>query len=145
MRHVTAALTPPPATILHERALVTRGSTTQPYELWLETGSPYRYRVLKWGHEGTGVGTEPTDPAASLRSLVASGNAHVDGSTTVAGVPALKLTVTGAPRFLNGTAYVSRAGYRPLELDTTDGGGERIVFQSYEYLPANSSNLQLLK
>jgi hypothetical protein len=145
MRHVTAALTPPAATILHERALVTRGSTTQPYELWTETGPPFHYRVIKWGHEGAGVGSEPTDPAAALRSLVASGKAHVAASTTIAGVAAYKLTVAGAPRFLNGTAYVSRADYRPLEIDTTDGGGERIVFQSYEHLPANSSNLALLK
>jgi hypothetical protein len=145
MRHVTAALTPPPATILHERARVTRGSTTQPYELWTETGPPFHYRVIKWGHEGAGVGSEPTDPAAALRSLVASGKAHVAASTTIAGVAAYKLTVAGAPRFLNGTAYVSRADYRPLEIDTTDGGGERIVFQSYEHLPANSSNLALLK
>ncbi|MBV8217985.1 MAG: hypothetical protein JO325_05955, partial [Solirubrobacterales bacterium] len=49
MRHVTAALTPPPATILHERALVTLGSTTAPYELWEQSAPPHAYRVIKWG------------------------------------------------------------------------------------------------
>ncbi len=144
-RHVVAALTPPPATILHERALVTRGSITQPYELWTETGSPYRYRVIKWGHEATGVGGEPTDPTAALRALVGSGRAHIDGETSVAEVPAYRLTVTGGPRFLNGTVYVSRADYRSLEIDTPDGGGERIVFQTYEYLQPDSAHLQLLR
>src|ERR1700741_2175247 len=49
MRPVTAALTAPPATILHERALVTLGSRTSPYELWVESDSPHAYRVIKWG------------------------------------------------------------------------------------------------
>jgi hypothetical protein len=145
MRHVVTALTAPPATILHERAMVTRGSTTQPYELWVENNPPYGYRVIKWGHEGTGTGTAPDDPAAALRAMVQSGQAHVDAATTFAGIPAYKLTVTGsATRFLNGTVYVSRSDYHPLEIDTTDGGGERIVFQSYEYLPATPANQALL-
>jgi hypothetical protein len=38
--------------------------------------------------------------------------------------------------------YVSRADYRPLQIEA---GGERIVFQAYEYLRATSSKLQLLK
>lgn len=144
-RHVVGALTAPPSTILHERALVTVGSRTQPYELWVESNPPYAYRVVKWGHEGTGRGSAPDDPAAQLRSMVQSGQAHVDSATTIDGVPAYRLTVTGSStRFLNGTAYVSRANYHPLEIDTTDGGGERIVFQSYEYLPATAANQALL-
>lgn len=143
-RHVVGALTAPAATILHESALVTLGATTQPYELWVESGPPYAYRVIKWGHEGTGQGSAPDDPAAELRSMVQSGQAHVDAATTIDGVPAYKLTITGAStRFPNGTAYVSRADYHPLEIDTTDGGGERIVFQSYEYLPATPANRAL--
>jgi hypothetical protein len=146
MRHVVAALTGPAATILHERALVTSGSTTAPYELWVESDPPHAYRVIKWGHEGTGSGGTTTDPAGELRSLVASGQAHVDTSTTVAGVPAYKLSVSGASdRFLNGTAYVARSNYYPLEIDTTGNGGERIVVQRYEYLPATPANLALLK
>jgi len=146
MRHVVAALTAPPATILHERALVRSGSTTAPYELWIESNPPHAYRVIKWGHEGTGTGGTPTDPAAELRSLVASGNAHVDAATTFDGVPAYKLTVSGSSdRFLNGTAYVSRTNYFPLEIDTTGNGGERIAVQSYGYLPATQSNLALLR
>jgi hypothetical protein len=144
-RHVIGALTAPPATILHERALVTLGSTTQPYEVWAETSPPFAYRVIKWGHEGTGRGGAPDDPAAQIRSMVQSGQAHIDAATTIDGVPAYKLTVSGSStRFLNGTAYVSRANYRPLEIDTTDGGGERIVFQSYEYLPTTPASQALL-
>lgn len=65
--------------------------------------------------------------------------------TSLDGVPANKLTVSGsADRFLNGTAYVARADYHPLVIDTTGGGGERIVVQKYEYLPATASNEALL-
>ena len=143
MRHVAAALTAPPATILHERALVTVGSTTSPYELWIESTPPHHYHVIKWGHAGTGSGRGSSDPAATLRSLVTSGNAHVDAATTFDGVPAYKLTVTGASdRWLNGTAYVSRADYHPLQIETN---GQRIMFQTYEYLPATAANLQLLR
>jgi hypothetical protein len=146
MRHVVAALSAPPATILHERAVVTLGTRTAPFELWIESTPPYAYRVIKWGHEGTGVGGSSTDPAAELRALVASGQAHVDGSTTFEGVPAYKLSVNGASdRFLNGTAYVSRSDYIPLEIDTTGNGGERIAVQTYEYLPATPTNLALVK
>lgn len=146
MHHVVAALTPPPATILHERALVTAGSTTARYELWQQTAAPHAYRVVKWGHEGTGTGSAPTDPAAELRALVASGQAHVDASTTFDGVPAYELSVTGAPdRFLNGTAYVSRSDYHPLLIETTGNGGERIAVQTYEYLPATAANVALLQ
>jgi len=57
-------------------------------------------------------------------------------------VPAYRLTVTGASdRWLNGTVYVSRADYHPLQIETN---GERIVFQSYEYLPATAANQALL-
>jgi hypothetical protein len=78
--------------------------------------------------------------------MAQSGQAHVDAATTFAGVPAYQITITGSSmRFLNGTAYVSRDDYHPLEIDTIDGGGERIVFQTYEYLPATPANLQLLK
>lgn len=126
-----------------KRALVTSGSATSPYELWIESTPPHHYHVIKWGHEGTGSGRGASDPAAALRSLVASGNAHVEAATTFDGVPAYKLTVTGASdRWLNGTAYVSRADYHPLEIECN---GERIVFQTYEYLPATPANLQLLR
>jgi hypothetical protein len=142
MRHVATALTPPPAMILHERALVTVGSSTSPYEVWIDSTPPHRYRVMKWGHEGTGSGRGTPDPAAALRSLVASGNARVDAATTFDGVPAYKLTVAGASdRWLNGTAYVSRGDYHPLEIEAN---GERVVFQTYEYVPDSAANQRLL-
>ena len=79
LHRVAAALTSPPATILHERALVTSRGATEPYELWVESTPPHHYHVLKWGHEGTGTSGAPYDPAAELRSLVKSGRATVDG------------------------------------------------------------------
>jgi hypothetical protein len=142
-RHVLAALSSPSATILHERALVTLGSTTSPYELWVSSDPPHAYRVIKWGHEGTGTGGAAVDPAQTLRSMVESGQAHVDAATTFDGVPAYELTVTGASdRWLNGTVYVSRANYHPLLIDTN---GERIAFQTYEYLPATPANMALVQ
>jgi hypothetical protein len=147
MRHVVAALNAPPATILHERALVTLGTATSPYELWIESNPPHAYRVAKWGHEGTGTSSGPSDPAAMLRSMVQSGQAHIDEATTYDGLPAYKLTVAGASDpFLNGTAYVSRSDYHPLEIDTTGRvEPERIVVQTYEYLPATTANLALVR
>ncbi len=145
LHRVAAALTSPPATILHERAMVTWGSTSQPYELWVESTPPYHYHVLKWGHQGIGTSGAPDDPAAELRALVQSGKATVDGSATIGGVAAYRLSISGsADRFLNGTAYVARSDYRPLVIDTTGNGGERIVFQTYEYLPATAGNLRLV-
>lgn len=147
LRHVEAALTSPPATILHERAMVTLAGVTAPYELWAESVPPYHYHVLKWGHAGTGTTSRaPDDFAAELRALVATGNAWVAGSTTVDGVAAYKLQVSGSSdRFLNGVAYVARSNYHPLEIDTTANGGERIVFQTYQYLPATAANLRLMR
>jgi hypothetical protein len=146
LHRVASALTSPPATILHERALVTVGSTTQPYELWVENVPPYHYHVLKWGQSGTGSTQGPYDPAAELRSLVQSGNAQVAGTATIDGEAAYKLTVSGASdRFLNGTAYVAQSDYHPLEIDTTGNGGEQIVFQTYEYLPATAANLAMVR
>ena len=143
--HVAAALTAPPGMILHERALVTVGSTTRPYELWAQNDAPYSYRVEKWGYTGTGASSAPTDPAAMLHSLVETGHATVDALTVLDGVPAYRLTVSGSPdRFLNGTVYVSRADYRPLLIDTTANGGERIRYLTYEYVTATAANLRLL-
>jgi hypothetical protein len=193
LRRVAAVLTPQAGTILHERALVTiQGMAPTQYELWQETDSPYAYRVIKFGHEASWNGTvlagydsatntivdqpgspssrptyAPDDMAAQLRALVQSGQANIDQTTTFNGVPAYKLAVTGAKSpFLNGTVYVAKSDYHPLEIQTNlssppqkgAGGGkqhtavknnstgtpETIDFQTYEYLPATSTNLKLL-
>jgi hypothetical protein len=143
LHHVTAALTPPADSVLHEQATVTASWGTTPYELWQETSPPYAYSVSKWGHQGTGTTSSPEDFAAQLRALVQSGQATVEGTTTMNGVPAYKLSVNGGPdRFVDGTAYVAQSNYYPLEIDTTANGGELIRFQTYEYLPATAANLQ---
>jgi hypothetical protein len=145
LHRVEAALTTPPAMILHERAMVTLGSTTSPYELWQVNLPPYDSHVLKWGHQDTGPAGRSEDFAAALRGLVRSGHATVDGRATVNGVAAYRLTIRGASdRFLNGTAYVAQSNYHPLELDTTALGGERIVFQTYEYVPATPALMRSL-
>jgi hypothetical protein len=170
LHRVAAALTPPPGTILHERARVTLpgvGSTT--YEVWMQADSPYAYRVIKWGSEGSWNGStysnydpatntitietppagtrpknDPNDLAATLRSLVQSGEATVDGTTTINGVRAYKLIVTGSSDpTLNGTAYVATADYHPLEIDTAANSG-KVIYETYEYLPATAANLGLL-
>jgi hypothetical protein len=144
LHHVAAALTGPPDSILHERAIVTAPWGTAPYELWVENSPPYAYRVTKWHHHGTGTAGAPDDWAAELRSLVQSGGATVAGTATIDGTAAYKLTVTGSSdRFLNGTAYVSQSDYYPLVVDTGADGGEHIVFQTYQYLPATAANLRL--
>jgi hypothetical protein len=168
---VVTALTPPPGTILHEQAMIsTPGQSAQPFELWAQADSPNAYRVIKWGHEAawngssystydagsntvtdgpsagssSGSSHEPTDFAATLRALVQSGDATVDGTSTINGVQAYRLTVTNSPDpWLLGTAYVATSDYHPLEIDTTTNS-ETIVYQTYEYLPSTSANLQLL-
>jgi hypothetical protein len=192
LHRVATALAPPAGTILHERAVVTiQGMAPATYELWQESDSPYAYRVIKFGHEASWNGSvlasydsstntiveqpggpssnsayAPDDQAAQLRALVASGQARIDAYTTFDGVPAYKLTVTGASSpFLNGTVFVAKSNYHPLQIQTTLSGEDRkpggagdhssttgagsdvpetIDFQTYEYLPATSANLQLL-
>jgi hypothetical protein len=170
LRHVAAVLAPPRGTILHERAMVSVGGAAPVlYELWAQADQPHSYRIIKFGHEAEWNGSTqrfldynagantittyavprvpsgPEDLAATLRELVRSGQARVDGTATIDGIHAYKLTVTGAPdRFLNGTAYIDASNYHPLELDTTGAGGEVIKFSAYEYLPATASNMQLL-
>jgi hypothetical protein len=198
LHRVATALASPAGTILHEQAVVTiQGMAPATYELWQESDSPYAYRVIKFGHEASWNGSvlatydssrntivdqpgspssnsayAPDDQATQLRTLVASGGASIDADTTFHGVPAYKLTVTGASSpFLNGTVYVAKSNYHPLQIQTTLSGKthpstsdrsankgayhttakspgsplpETIDFQTYEYLPATSANLQLL-
>ena len=145
LRHVAAALSPPAGTILFERAQVSLdGAPPQLFELWQQTDPPYGYRIVKWGHEGTGTSRTPDDPAVTLRALAQSGRAHVE-QVTFDGIPAYRLTVSATTsRFVNGTSYVARRNYRPLEIDTSGGGGEVIRYQAYSYLPQTASNLKLL-
>jgi hypothetical protein len=144
LRHVRHALSGSGGTILHERALVTLGSSTSTYELWVQTDAPHNYHVIKWGHEATGTDGSSYDLAATFRSLVNEGHATVLGTTTIDGTAAYELSVSGGSRpFMDGTVYVSRSDYRPLLIETPAYGGERISFETYEYLPATAANVQL--
>jgi hypothetical protein len=169
LHNAVAALTPPPGTILHEQALVSIGQQApMRFELWVQADSPQAHRVIKWGQEvswngaaysiynaesntiavGPPVSRQPShgpaDVAAALRASVQSGAATVVGSTSIGGVAAYKLTVSGSPaQFLNGTAYVAKSDFHPLLIETTRDGGT-IAYQTYEYLPATQANLKLL-
>jgi hypothetical protein len=170
VRRTQAALALAPGRILHERALVsTDGRSWQPYELWTATTDPQGFRVIKFGRElsrsgstvsiydaGTDTITResaspagedrgPVDLAAEMRSLLRSGRARVSGTATVDVTSAYRLILgsasAGTPPAL---AYVDQHDFRPLLLDYSANGGEVIRYQSYEYLPASSTNLRLL-
>lgn len=169
IRHVRAELTAPPGSILHEAATVTlRDGSSSPFELWEQTGGTGVYRVIKYGQEVSQSATQneiydpsthtvtvsPLPPAVharevarsgdladELKQMVNSGQATVT-QTTFDGIPAYELRLhASGDQFPNGNAYVARSDYRPLEIDSTKG---RIVFSTYEYLPATPANDALL-
>ena len=172
LRRIAAAVTPAPGTILHERALVTKGDDApQVYELWQQASDPSAARWIKFGHELSSDGknmseydsssntitvtadeasasTPAVDLAQMLRSLVDAGSARVDGVTTVNGISVYKITVHDAPGPVeNGTAYVARDTYFPVLIESRGGScdcDETIRFQAYEYLPGSLANLRLL-
>ena len=166
------ALTPPPDTVFHVAATITVGSSPAHYELWA-TGTSYRF--IKFGYEAAFNGTTsssydaasntlyvdiynpqnhpPVDTAATIRSLISSGQAQVSGSTVVDGVPAYVLSLSGMPAgsgLANATYDVAKSDYHPLLLQGTIACQqgpqcpETVKFQTYEYLPETSANLSLL-
>ena len=118
LRSVAAALTPPAGTILHETGTFSLpGQAAQSFELWAQADSPYTVggKVGPVGGAASGhhAGTTssatlpavqssdtdhaPLDAAKTLRALVQSGNASLVGTTTIDGVAAYELQVSGAP------------------------------------------------
>jgi hypothetical protein len=172
IRHVRAELTAPPGKILHEAATVTpTGGSPMQFELWAQTGGTGVYRVIKFGSEASQSATQnetydpsthtvtvsPLPPAIharevarsgdladELKQMVNSGQATAT-PTTYDRTPAYELRLPAAteqvPGGPGGTAYVARSDYRPLEIDSTKG---RVVFSTYEYLPATPANDALL-
>ena len=166
------ALTPPPDSVFHVAATITVGSSPgQLYELW-SAGSSYRF--IKFGYEEASNGTTkssydaasntlyvdiynpsnhpPVDTAATIRSLISSGQARVTGSAVVDGVPAYVLSFSGLPAgsgLANATYDVAKSNYHPLLIEGTVGCQqgqcpETVHFQAYEYLPETPGNLSLL-
>jgi hypothetical protein len=169
IRHVRAELAAPAGSILHEAATVTpSGGSSAPFELWAQTGGARVYRVIKFGQEVSQSATQneiydassntvtvsPLTPggharsvshspdlADELKQMVDSGQATAT-QTTFDGIPAYELRVNASgDQLLNGTAYVARSDYRPLEVDSSKG---KIVFSAYEYLAATPANDALL-
>ena len=172
IRHISAELTAPPGQIVHESATVTfPDGSSMPFELWAQTGGTGVYRVIKDGQEASQSGTKNEtydastntvtvsplppaihqlevskggDPAAELKRMVESGQATAT-PTTYNGTPAYKLSVnSSSDTLLNGTAYVARSDYHPLELDSAAHPGGKAVFSAYQYLPATPANDALL-
>ncbi len=138
------ALTPPPDSVFHVAATITLGSgPAQPYALW-SAGSSYRF--VKFGYEAASNGTTsssydaatntlyvgiynpqnhpPVDTAATIRSLISSGQAHVAGSAVVDGVPAYVLSISGQPAdsgIANATYDIAKSDYHPLLIQGTVG------------------------
>ncbi len=171
IRHVRAELAAPAGSILHESAIVTLpDGSSMHFELWTRAGTGV-YRVIKFGQEVSLSDTQneiyhPStntvtvsplppaihqrevsrggDPAAELKRMVESGQATAT-PTTYNGTPAYKLSVnSSSDTLLDGTAYVARSDYHPLELDSAVHPGGKAVFSAYEYLPATPANNALL-
>ena len=169
IHHIRAELTAPPGKILHEAATVTpTGGSPMQFELWAQTSSALVYRVIKYGQEFSRSATQqeiydpsthtvtvspaptpshayevahPADLASKLKEMVNSDQATAT-ATTYDGIQAYEIQLNGSgDQLLNGTAYVAQSDYRPLEIDSTKG---RIVFSTYEYLPATPANDALL-
>ena len=129
--------------------------SSMPFELWAQTAGRDAtgvYRVIKDGQEVSLSDTEneiydpstntvtvsPLPPAIhqlevsrgvdladELKRMVDSGQATAT-PTTYNGIPAYELTLNpSGDTLLNGTAYVARSDYRPLEIDSTSNGGGR--------------------
>jgi outer membrane lipoprotein-sorting protein len=171
IRHVRAELTAPARSILHESATVTLpDGSSMHFELWTRAGTGV-YRVIKFGQEVSLSDTKneiynPStntvtvsplppaihqlevskggDPAAELKRMVESGQATAT-PTTYNGTPAYELSVnSSSDPNLTGTAYVARSDYQPLELDSAAHPGGKVVFSTYQYLPATPANDALL-
>jgi hypothetical protein len=174
LRHTRAAVTPSGSVILHVKAVATLDGSRVDYESWQLSSAPYSYRRIKGPTESsfdgstvetydasTGTITEQPasqpqsfdDPVAKLRELLAGGDAHIVGRTTIGGRDVYEITTHSDDAILNGTVYADATTYAPVRADLEppspcppDGcmGPETIDFLAYEQLAATGDNMKLL-
>ena len=105
------------------------------------------YRAKRDFEATTEPAGEPADAADDHRFVVQEHHAtrlHWDLRLEHDGVLASWAIPNGIPPDPSENRLAVRTEDHPLEIDTTDGGGERIVFQTYECLPATPANQALL-
>jgi hypothetical protein len=160
------AVTPPPNKILHTEVVGVQNGESVMAQSWQETSAPYANRGMKGdaAHHGefsddgqNSFGYDPTtntiyeqpdtshptftDPAAQVRQLLDSGQAHEVGTAVIEGVALYKIDL---PHGLIG--YFAQGDYRPRYLDDPqrDGSVVRLRVAAYEYLPMTPANRALL-
>ena len=167
IHHALRAVTPPTGEILHTKVVGTQNGVTAAAEVWRQTAPPYAGRAIKGpiGHqvEFSDNGTTsfeydpatntiyerpdssprpaPNDPVAQIRQEVASGQAQVNGTVNIDGVPLYKIDL---PQGRVGYFDTSNYALRYLDQPQPDGTVVRLRIEVYEYLPMTSANQDLL-
>jgi len=166
IRHASRAIALPANVIVHVKETGVQNGKRVAVEWWQQTDPPHSLRMIKSfgateveaANNGTtafqydaGTNTVVETPAASAPALVdpiagvrrqlASGDAHVLGTTTIDGVRLYKIELpTGV------MGYFDTTDYRPMYLDNPQANGTivRTSVVAYQELPATSDTTMLL-
>jgi hypothetical protein len=165
VRRLLAAVDPSSGVILHARVTIV-GAGSGSSEFWQLTNPPYSYRGIKQSGRlsaefaDTGTQSESYDPAtntiserpdsapaqftnvfANIREALASGQAQLDGTTSIDGQNVYVVKLANG-----GTGYFNTSTYRPILLKVPSVTGQTITYMVavFEYLPATTENLRLL-
>ena len=166
IRHALRAIALPANVIVHVKETGVQNGTRVGVEWWQQTDPPHSLRMIKsFGEihiEAANNGTTAfeydartntvvetpaasapvlVDPIAGVRRQLASGDAHVLGTTTIDGVPMYKIKLpTGV------VGYFDTTNYRPMYLDNpqTNGTFVRTRVVAYQELPMTSDTTKLL-